>query len=238
MKHYFFTLVCFASILFAEAKENVSFEENENDFTGFFTYTIENVNNVILTWGISPGEELPEYYELMLLGRYTLTINKTKDTFIFPDMNLSPGEYIYHLVAHYEDRIVWKEFTVQILNYAIPEWISHVPRENPDGALIRWNFPFADEYPEYCQLERNGEIIITLPQEQIYYEDTFFEKGVYTYRLIAYYADGQTFTTNDYELEIGDLENALPTDFISIVNKNHVGLLWTTTDGERKPKYY
>lgn len=149
--------------------------------------TVENGNNVELTW-TAPEDETVSGYNLY---RNDDLLSFVENTY-YTDNELSNGIYRYTLTAVYatgESSVagpVSVEIDVEIL-YPPTNFTAIVVDEN--DIFLSWDAPETGAVLSY-NIYRNDELLINV--ENTEYTDNELENGVYNYSLTAVYATGES----------------------------------------------
>jgi hypothetical protein len=168
-----------------------------------FAYTLQNENNVKLTWSMSSQGLTPSSYKISRNGTIIATVSG--NTLTYTDQELEPGTYTYRLFAHYSAWEVLEAgnqitLTIDPLTYAEPKYLSY-DMDNRDVVLF-WDIFSGDIEPSSYKIERNGNFIADVSSEISVYYDTTAGLGTHYYRLFAYYGDNTIKIIPEDSLEV------------------------------------
>ncbi len=216
-----------------------------------FTYTLEDFNNVSLSWEVSENGIPPESYRI--LREEELIAELPTGVFTYTDQNLEPGTYTYRLLAYYGiEEVVEAEnvVSVEIISeevdlISIPfSYFLYGVQEDNNIAVVWSDTAIERGQVQYYRIERNGQLVAELDSNSFFYMDSNLSIGTYSYRLLVYYINNQfsssenevTFTVNNTYPTVA---YGFPTHLVHYIeNHNDVVLRWDIPLKGSKPLYY
>jgi len=177
-----------------------------------FTAQVTDINNVFLSWEVSPNGIQPQYFQLVRNGIVVDSIAAGERTYL--DTNLEAGTSTYDIILLYENGTVQHvsdslEVTIEYLDYALP--VNFRCAITNMDVLLFWNIIQGNEMPTSFQIKRDGNIIWETQDSLVCsYIDANLVPGIYTYRLSAFYANGMVANLdNEFKVMVLETSNEI-----------------------------
>ncbi len=210
-----------------------------------FTYTIEDYNNVLLSWEVPGNGVPPESYQIKKGEEVIAELPGGSRS--FRDMDLEYGTYIYRIIIRYANGyIVELESTLEVIieedGYALP--INFIASVGGNNVALMWNILEEGKRPRHYILKRDDIVIATLGNDTFLYYDPGLEIGIHEYHLYAKYRNDSIFEADEsITVTINEITGEaynIPEIFYYDIDTGGVILYWDIFELETSisPQYY
>jgi len=223
------------------APVNVDISYPEMQAPASVTHTIQNGNDIVLSWTASANAEEYNIYQLTADGEKTLVSSATTRTYKIT--NAPAGTYSYAVSAEHADFGESSLSEPVVVTVVFP--VMEAPASptysiaNGNDITLKWAASaYATEYKVYQVINNEKVLKSTVSSRTVTY--TNMPSGEYVYEIYSY-SDrfGESKAGSVVTLSLGDVAMAAPTNFAyKIQNVNDIVLTWTRATNAESYKIY